>query len=97
LRPLALAFLLLSTPALAQEAGEPLVFSVTPSGIEGDGSAARDRLEALMRRREAADYRFRSICINCGGRDRWGAASLSPQQALGGRRSPEAPSPVDQP
>ncbi len=88
MRRLALALLLFCAPAQAEEATEPLVFSVTPSAVEDGGSAARDRLEALMRRREAADYRFRSICVHCGGRDRWGAAALSPQQALSGRRAP---------
>ncbi|KAA2237046.1 hypothetical protein [Salinarimonas soli] len=82
---LALLLTLASTAALAQEQGAPLVFDVTPSGIDDGGAAARDRLERLVRRREQADYRFRTICINCGGQDRWGAGTYSPFQALGGR------------
>ncbi len=85
MRPLVLAALLaLTTPAIAEEE-TPLVFSVTPSGVEGDAAAARERLEALVRRREAADYRFRGICVRCGGQDRWAADTVNPIQALGGR------------
>jgi hypothetical protein len=73
------------TAAHAQSEGEPLVFSVTPSGIDDGGAAARERLERLVQRRDRADFRFRTICTYCGGQDRWGAATLSPQQALGGR------------
>ncbi|HYF52829.1 MAG TPA: hypothetical protein VEA41_01060 [Salinarimonas sp.] len=98
MRILLLALLLAAGPALAQDEGEPLVFSVTPSSIDDGGAAARARIEALMRRREAADYRFRSICVACGGRDRWGAASVDPMQALGGRRPPAEPaSSLDRP
>jgi hypothetical protein len=86
---LALVVLVLAPIAAhAQSEGEPLVFSVTPSGIDDGGAAARERLERLVQRRERADYRFRTICVYCGGRDQWGAATVNPQQALSGRAAP---------
>jgi hypothetical protein len=85
LRFLALIALVVLGPTIALAEGEPLVFSVTPSGVDDGGAAARERLERLVQRRERADYRFRTICVYCGGRDQWGAATVNPQQALGGR------------
>ncbi len=78
------AFVLLLTPAAAlAQAEEPLVLSVNPSGFEAPSPA--ERLEAMVRRREAAERRFRSICRGCSGSDPWGGASFEPQRALQGQ------------
>jgi hypothetical protein len=86
--PRRLALVLLLAPATAWAQPEtPLDLSVTPSGVEEP--TAQERLEALVRRRDAAEFRFRSICTRCARDDRWGGGTFSPQEALAPRRTGE--------
>lgn len=62
-------FAFLAAPAFSQEAPNPMVLVVRPSGVDPMGSEARERQEKLLRRLEQSDHMIRSICRNCG--DEW--------------------------
>ena len=73
--------------ALGQE--QPPVITVRPSGVLDEGADARRRQERLLRRLEASEYQFRSICRVCGSPERFEvAAPFEPQQALSARPAP---------
>jgi hypothetical protein len=65
------SLLLLAGPGFAQEAtdGQPLSFTVRPSGYERDANEALERQQRLLKRLEQSNHMVRSICINCG--DAW--------------------------
>jgi hypothetical protein len=70
--------------ALGQE--QPPVITVRPSGVLDEGADARRRQEQLLRRLQASEYQFRSICRVCGSPERFEvAAPFEPQQALSAR------------
>ena len=80
------SLLLLTGPALAQEApeGKPLRLTVRPSKVEPEANEAIERQQKLLRRLERSDHMVRSICINCG--DEWKHqvyAPFDPYAALG--------------
>jgi hypothetical protein len=76
--------------ALGQE--QPPVITVRPSGVLDEGGEARRRQERLLRRLEASEYQFRSICRVCGSPERFEvAAPFEPQQALSARPAPPPP------
>lgn len=66
--------------ARAQPATDPLVLSVTPSGVEKPSNDLEALLERRMRRN---DFLFRSICRGCGNSERFsGAGSFDPVGTL---------------
>jgi hypothetical protein len=76
-----------STPALPEEAREPLSFTVRPSRVEA-ADDARARQERLSRRLEDSEFALRSICRNCSPYlDRSASpVPFQPVEALGGPR-----------
>ena len=96
-----IALLIAAAAALASPRGalgqeQPPVITVRPSGVLDEGAEARRRQERLLRRLEASEYQFRSICRVCGSPERFEvAAPFEPQQALSARpaRPPPAASP----
>lgn len=62
-------FVFLAAPALSQEASNPMVLVVRPSGVDSADSEAKERQEKLLRRLEQSNHMIRSICRNCG--DEW--------------------------
>ncbi|HZH51513.1 MAG TPA: hypothetical protein VEZ16_06470 [Microvirga sp.] len=62
-------FAFLAGAALAQEAANPMVLVVRPSGVDAASSEAKERQERLLRRLEQSNHMIRSICRNCG--DEW--------------------------
>ncbi|MGO4704745.1 hypothetical protein AB4072_03070 [Microvirga sp. 2MCAF38] len=72
-------------PALAQETStsKPLTLSVRPSGFDNVSSETRARQDRLAKQMEENDFKFRSICMQCG--DKWKHntyAPFEPQRAL---------------
>ncbi|MDF3060761.1 MAG: hypothetical protein K0S06_870 [Microvirga sp.] len=61
---LMLAALLPCAGAIAEEAREPLSFTVRPSGVEHPDDV-RARQERLSRRLDESEFALRSICRNC--------------------------------
>jgi hypothetical protein len=92
-----IALLIAAAAALASPRGalgqeQPPVITVRPSGVLDEGADARRRQERLLRRLEASEYQFRSICRVCGSPERFEvAAPFEPQQALSARPAPPPP------
>lgn len=59
----------LAVPTLAQEASNPMVLVVRPSGYDAGSNEAKERQERLLRRLEQSNHMIRSICTHCG--DGW--------------------------
>ncbi|WP_046863292.1 hypothetical protein [Microvirga massiliensis] len=89
----ALLLLLVASGAWAEQPdNSPLRVRVRAPEID-PGQEARARQERLLRRMQESEYRFRSICLYCGGRDRWaGTAPFDPAAALAPSRPPSAQS-----
>ncbi|WP_112663291.1 hypothetical protein [Microvirga flavescens] len=83
----------LAGPALAQEKtdNKPLTLSVRPSGYSELSDDPRTRQERLMKQMEENDFKFRSICMQCG--DKWKHntyAPFDPQSVLNARKRASA-------
>jgi hypothetical protein len=89
----ALLLLLVAPGAWAEQSDDsPLRLRVRAPEID-PGQEARAHQERLLRRMQDSEYRFRSICLYCGGRDRWaGTAPFDPAAALAPSRPPSTQS-----
>ena len=85
--------LLVASGAWAEQPdNSPLRLRVRAPEID-PGQATRARQDRLLQRMQDSEYRFRSICLYCGGHDRWaGTAPFDPAAALAPSRPPSTQS-----
>jgi hypothetical protein len=88
----AASLLLLAVSGASAEQPEKPALKLRVRAPDGDaGQEARIRQEQLLRRMQESEYRFCSICLYCGGHDRWaGTAPFEPAAAL----APSPPRPL---
>lgn len=88
---LGLAAALWAMPVGVLAAGDSIEITVTPSGVEDQGAASRDRLERLSRRFDQTERAFRHICVLCGLRAGDPIAPFDPVATLAARASERRP------